>query len=46
MKYDCQLCGTEIDPAKDFYVTVNERKGPSLDFCSMSCAATYVNDEG
>lgn len=41
----CYECGRDIDPPKDFSITVNERKGPSRDFCSLVCATRYLNDE-
>ena len=43
---ECAICEVKIDRAKEFYITVNERKGPSVDVCSLRCAAAYVNDEG
>lgn len=39
------FCGKTIDRGKDFYVTVNGRKGPAYDFCSIECAAEFVADE-
>lgn len=42
---DCYLCGMKFDPTKDFFITVNERKGPSRNFCSLDCTTEYVNDE-
>jgi hypothetical protein len=39
------MCGVEFDPTKDLFLTVHERKGPSLDLCSLSCATRYLNDE-
>lgn len=41
----CQQCGTEFDPTKDFFITVNERKGPSVDLCSLVCTTAYLNEE-
>lgn len=41
---DCFECEDEFDPAKDFFIVINERKGPSRDFCSMGCAQRYMED--
>lgn len=41
----CTQCGLSIDPTKDAYITIHERKGPSRDFCSMICANEYYDDE-
>lgn len=42
---ECFECDQSINPAKDFFITVNERKGPSRNFCSPTCTTTYLNDE-
>jgi hypothetical protein len=42
---NCVVCDKSFDPTKDFFITINERKGPSRNVCSLACATTYVNDE-
>lgn len=41
----CFTCGLEFDQTKDFFIVINERKGPSRNFDSLVCATTYLNDE-
>lgn len=42
---DCEECQNSFDPAKDFFVTVHERKGRSRNFCSIPCATKYIDDD-
>jgi hypothetical protein len=45
MNTTCPTCGTTFNPVDDFFITVNERKGPSINFDSLECATTYLEDE-
>jgi len=41
----CAECQRGFRPTKDPYVTVHEHKGPSVNFCSLSCATLhYIED--
>lgn len=40
----CPIDQKEYDKARDAYVTVHERKGPSTDLCSAACAITWWED--
>lgn len=41
----CKECGTAFDPSRDAFVTFHERKGPSIDLCSVECTVAWVKDD-
>ena len=41
----CPICGEKFDPTKDFFITINERKSPSVDVCSLTCATRYIEED-
>lgn len=45
MNTTCPICGATFDPVKDFFITINERKGPAIDFDRLECATTYMENE-
>jgi len=41
---DCPICGSSFNRAKDFFITVNERKSASVDLCSLTCTIKYIEE--
>lgn len=40
----CEWDGSDIDPTKDFFITINERKAASVNLCSRECFDNYMED--
>ena len=40
----CPVCEEDFNPAKDFFITVNERKAASVDVCSLTCTIRYIEE--
>lgn len=45
MKAFCPVCDAEFNAAKDFFITINERKAPSVNVCSLACATLYIKED-